>query len=321
MQGCRHFNKSSIFKNIPNPKGIIQISHVRHLDKIQLNFNSRHFMLLFNHVKALSNSYKAIKVNHKLIHDFKYNNSQVQIVQWSNTGFRSTIIIQDPDLDIQIQLLDVFSICEVKLSQVEIALDIFPKHQGDIDNLEEILLNGLVLRHSRGKSHNKYLTTNYFGKDGNVRSGSKGLRIYQKNIGKTCFIRVEIQFNRGFIRRKLRLPINADDINLTDFLTYRQNLEVKRLAKTLSRKYQKGRNCEKYPDLPDLLERHLESYILAKITHDPFQELILADHMAAFKAHFRNDNLGHRINEFFPRNARKLRLFEDMERGFIRRKY
>jgi hypothetical protein len=313
------------FNNSPYPKfpfyqdDIIRLSHFRHIDRLQFSVDNRCAGTVMSQFKSLFEYVKPIRVGKKFIHRFRHNNSLIEFVQWGRDSFFSTVIVHDPDVDIQNKISQIMKVCSVRLSQVELAFDFYPNDEHDLYDLRRVLTSGLILKHSRAGCYSKIQETDYIGKGGNVRKGSKGIRIYKKQRDARYFLRMELQLNRTFIKdNSISLPVIADGFQLFDFVDYREPLDEDRLLKMLCKKWrnpiERARDVEM---LRGLSLCGIYSWILTQIT-DYDQNPVCAQ-IGRFKHHLKN--LSNRVSEFFPESPKKALIVEDIQNGFCRREY
>lgn len=174
----------------------------------------------------------------KTIYEFMYQKSKIEIIthppyldekgevykypEWFSVSIYDAYIpVQRIVRDIFRRKRDIY----VSLSQVEFAVDFFPKNKMNMTESLNILSYGLVLKHSRANSYNQCKTTGYQGREGYVREGSKGLRYYYKEeLG--C-IRIELQANKGFLNNMgiCSLPVTPEDINISDHVQCRDGFD------------------------------------------------------------------------------------------------
>lgn len=298
---------------------IIKLSHSIHIDRLQFTIDNRDVGIVLNQLHSMFEYFRPIKDGRKFIHQFKQNHSLIELALW-NGSFKSAVIVHDPDDEIQLMILEIMQICPLKLSQVEIAFDFMPDNERDIRDLRRVLTDGIVLRNSRVNCYSRYLTTEYIGKNGNVRHGSKGIRVYEKRQNGERFLRMELQFNRpGIKRNRLSLPIDAYKINLIDYLGYRQ-LDTLKLLDILCKKWRRPvKNVSDLAMTRGLERAMILSWVSCIITDG--QENPVSEQISRFKYHLKGEKLGHRFNEFFFKSPKMAMIFEDVQMGFVRRRY
>jgi hypothetical protein len=228
--------------------------------------------------------------------------------------------VHDPDYNLQLDFLNTFNMFRYKLSQVEIAFDFYPEDINHLDNLQTILDDGAVLKYSRPNNYNRYKSTSYRGKHGNVRFGSKGIRLYHKP--ERSFVRMEIVLNRQYIRKRIHLPINLDQIHLADYIVYRNDLCLDKLASYFMKKVNKSVPCssvlKEQITCLGILKRQLLSLLHANLNPYQFFDgsgVHVSDQISQFKLHFKESKLRKRTDYFFPVQPDKL---QDIGNGFVR---
>ena len=266
-----------------------------HLDKIRFTFR----MSQFNYFKNLfTNTYgkpRYTRGKHgEPVYQYRYdNNKLLELVDWSRHYGSGAIVIHDPDAVIQ-EFFKQFAF--LVLNQIELALDFTPDNPSDLYTLKQTLSHIVVLRHMRAGAFNPYKnkiikqshihsTTAYTGRKGDTRKSNIGLKIYTKPDRE--FVRLEINLNRQAIKRKrLTLPIDINTINLYDFITTRNNLDVEKLVSVIV----KGvKNADEY------LLPQITSWISCTIRNGPVIQQI-----EDFK---QIDGIGYRVDEFFSKTA------------------
>jgi len=222
---------NSIIKNKYN----IQLKAINRIDKIQLSVRNRYNN--YQQVKKLFNKFSNHKTSRpkqgRIEHSYYYEGKQVQLVHY-DSPYCFSILIHDPDVHVQELIRDMLlSIPGIiaYISQVEFVLDLHPNNPLDIGLLEYVVKSCQYLRYSRADSFSECGTTQYQGKNGNVRKGTKGLRCYtMPKDGPPEFAHIELIANRDLIKKKignsiLRLPIDSYDLDINDFVEYRQRYE------------------------------------------------------------------------------------------------
>lgn len=116
--------------------------------------------------------------------------------------------------------------------------------QGKSYELKEFINQHIFVKHARSGSVGQVKETDYRGKNGNIRKGAKGFRIYCKETDNGKVSRLELQLNRAYLRTK---NINIDNLetlcpsqfNLFDHVDFLDDFSDKglfNLARTVVRK-------------------------------------------------------------------------------------
>jgi hypothetical protein len=269
-------------------------------------------------------------VDGHLLYNYTYNGKLIQLAkwgeEWNQDAYHYSLITYQPDEEMQYILLDLLNTYRMTLSQVEVALDFYPEDPRDLYDLRMILTDGIVLRYSRPGCYLRYVGngyTEYIGKGGNVRKGTKGIRMYRKQHDGRQSVRMELVLLRPFIKRhSISLPVNAYDFQLFDFVDYRESLDIDRLLKLLCKRQAKANPIKRTADVEMVrsLERQgLLDWIESQITG--YGNRPVCDQIGRFKEHLKNDNLANRVNEFFRKSGKKAMLMADLQDGFVRREY
>ena len=323
------FNNIPIYKKPVHYPDIIKLSHTSHIDRLQFSIHNHYAETIMAQFNSLFEYIRPIKVDKKFIHRFRHNHSLIDFIQWGRNSFYSAVIINDPDIEIQNKLSQVIEVCPMNLSQFEVAFDYLPDDKHDLHDLWRVLNDGLVLKYSRVGCYSKVQETDYIGKDGNVRKGSRGgSGVYKKQKDGRYFLRMELQFNQKYIKRKsISLPVDAGDFNLFDFVDYREPLDKARLEKLLYKRQLKAHPIEKAADVRMVRELEREtiwSHVDCAFMYSPFNKddgPTIAEQISMFKLYFQYDNVAHPIDWFFPKSGKKKLIIEDIPKGFVRRKY
>lgn len=323
-KGSRGFNKSQIFRIHGEHSDYIAISHKRSIDRLQLSLRSHYADRVLHQLKSMCRMVRTIKQADRFIYEFAYHAHRIQFVQWSGKGmpvYYYSILALQPDIKVQLILKDLIEAYHMILSQVEVAYDFIPDDPYDLSGLSRAIPDGIVLKHSRAGCYSKCHETEYIGKNGNVRKGSKGLRIYKKEQAGRHFLRVELQLNRDFIKRKeIHLPVNADDFPLFNFVDYRKSLDEDRLLKVLCERWANPiRRAADVRRLRSLQSRGIHSWILASIILPSDSE---SDQISRFKQNlYEHEDLMDRVDWFFPKSCKRSMILEDIQNGVVRREY
>lgn len=248
--------------------------------------------------------------------------------------------ISDPTLYSQKMLLDAIrSVCSrhggvyMSLAEAEFCLDFYPIDHRDLNALFDALSYAVVLRHSRSGSYSCYCgeegsITHYQGHGGNVRRtlhdlpggvlsiddhgrlnlkkrqgrSGKGLRVYQKED----FVRMELQLNRPSLRTLCinSLPLEADRVDVMDFIEFRKGLDEQRLSRLLKIVNRKSR----FPSDEESLKRWFRKKMsrvtkvergCSPVEYD-FEDLPVALQINVFKGLKLYYGFSNQIPEFFP---------------------
>jgi hypothetical protein len=220
---------------------LITYTVYRHFDKLQLSFDSRLYGLFLGQLTKKYGKGKPIKTGNKFIYQYRAGDTMMELIKWRVDSFYGAIIVHDPDDGAQqffAGLADYYS-----LSQVELAFDFYPKDPNDLYLLKCALAHKVVLRHGRKDASGRYkskdtkgshwhCSTAYLGNKGNVRRAPKGVKIYTKK--ENPFVRLEVNLNKPVIKmKKIALPIDINNVKLSDFVFTRNNLDSERLVALL----------------------------------------------------------------------------------------
>lgn len=88
----------------------------------------------------------------------------------------------------------------VLIQQLEVSYDFHADSLTDVQAIKQYIDKHFVLPFTRASSYNTVKTTNYIGRNGNIRKGSKGTRCYIKTENGRTFCRFEMQFNRSYLK-------------------------------------------------------------------------------------------------------------------------
>lgn len=324
-------NKQGAFNNRPNSKfsrysdDIIGFSYSVSIDRLQLSLqDNRHSRPVVNELNSMFKYVRPIRDGRKIIQEFRYDRSLIEFIWWGRHGFNDyAVIVHDPDIELQNLILQLTQMYPMSLSQVEVAFDFTPDNPCDLYDLRRILTDGIVLKYSRAGCYLNYSGldfrgTEYIGKKGVVRKGSKGLRVYNKHVDGKHLLRMELQFNPPFIRKNgITLPVHADRFDLFDFVVYRQPLDEDKLLDVLRKKWQNPiKRARDVEILRGLGLCGIYSWMLSVLI---CPSISVSDQIGRFKQSLKRENLAHRINEFFPKSGKKAMIVEAVRNGFVRR--
>jgi hypothetical protein len=326
------FNKSANYKNPVDTPDIINISHIALIDRIQLSLRPHHNDSVLSDLNSMFRFTGTKRKPGRLIWKFVYRGRRIEFVKWfwkkGKPVYYSSLISYQPDDEMQYIFLELLNTYRMTLSQLEIAFDFYPKLLHDLYPLRRIITYGIILRHSRADFYSRYLDTEYMGKHGNKRKGSKGSTFYNKQHEGRKFVRIELLFNRGFIKRNgISLPVNVDDFNLFDFMDYRHPLDKKRLEELLYKRQIKACPVEKAADVRiarELERETIRSHVDWVFMYGPSNldgNPVVADQISNFKLYFENDNLANRVSEFFPKSNKKALISQDIKNGVVKTEY
>lgn len=319
-----NYNYGSNSKNPVYCDEIITFSQSTSIDRLRFSFLTRDIGVVLNHFHSSCKYNKTIKKDGKLIHEYLQDKALIQVVQWRKDSFYSSVFVHDPDIGVQGKIMQLTDVIPVNLTLVEVAFDLIPDNLFDLYDLRRVLTEGIVLRHSRAGcyvnfSGLEYRGTEYIGNKGVVRKGSKGLRIYNKQQNGRHFLRMELQFNRDYIKRKsITLPVDPASFDLFDFVDYREPLDEDKLLDVLRKKWRTPIKRAAHVEMLRSLEfSGIYSWILTQITF--YRLRPVCEQIGQFKQHLKRDNLAHRVNEFFPKSGKKAMIVEGVQNGFVRR--
>ena len=129
------------------------------------------------------------------------------------------------------------------ISQIEISYDFYSNSSHDIRQIKRFIDCHLLLKFARKNSYRTVLTTDYIGRNGNIRKGAKGSRSYCKFESGRKFYRFEMQFNRAYILKRnitfFNLPLNPIDFRSFDYIDIVDNFSfrgIKNISRSILRK-------------------------------------------------------------------------------------
>jgi hypothetical protein len=175
------------------------------------------------------------------------------------------VTVHDPTQEI-INLLSSSCVShgiKLTVSKIELAYDFYDLSSRDRIILYDFLKSHLLLKHSRSKPSEKYLTTYYANQ---IKYSSKGLKVYLRPDHRNKrIVRLELTLKRPLLR-KLRIdPLlkTIDSVNPLDFFLFMSVDENKLLdhLKWKSRRRHKNDVSRNKFLHDELLERHVENYV------------------------------------------------------------
>jgi hypothetical protein len=166
------------FNNSDNSKfcdDTIPFSHSVHLDRLQFSLDSRYAGTVLGHLKSLFGHASTKRDGKKFIYRFRHAHGLVEFVKWYEGCFYWGINVHDPDAEVQESMAAIMKSCpmRLKIKEVEVALDFHPYDRYDLHALHGVLMDGLVVKHSRAGCYREIHGTIYIGKDGNVRKAPR----------------------------------------------------------------------------------------------------------------------------------------------------
>lgn len=325
-------------KNQIHPSEIVEFILSPKIDKFKISIPSPYFKNIKGRLDETlipeSNEHKEWRSHW----NYTFGDVKIQLVKWEKYKLYFSIIVNDPNDEIQNIFLDHILINTPRtLSEVEYAFDFGPAKWHELKKLRGIIENGLTLPNGRGIGFRRIKNTSYYGSNGYVRNNknggkrvrvSLGIRIYYTPKRSSFFetLRVEIIVRRSHIKNKFQdnslytVPVHPDDIELSDYITYRvfdcdkffnthaMNHEKRMIKhsknvtyKIFKLKYFQETN-EKVETLND------KSYIAAM----PVQ-------MYKFKKKYKKYEA--RMANFFPEHPKQEFIFDDIKNGFVREYY
>jgi len=210
-------------------------------DQVQEDFNERFQFLRETWVKRRDTDTKP----DRRIRHYRYESSRIHFIQYLHPLARwITVSVSDTDIAIQSVLRDILSPLwkrtdsgsdSLFVYQVEWALDLYPANPDDLMDLHETVTHSMVLKHGRVHSCRLYESTVYFGRRGDVRKRSWGIRCYPSEpIHPGHFLRIELQANGGFLMKHeielWSLPLSPNRFNPLDLVEFRRGLDVSGVA-------------------------------------------------------------------------------------------
>jgi hypothetical protein len=258
------------------------------------------------------------------VYRYKYGLSNIFLVEYpyNPDPYQNwdRLTITNPDTYVQTKIKQILenhieNKSRMSLSQVEFALDIhyYTSDYNLINQYNKIINHYLVLCYSRENSYNNYKGTDYQGKNGNVREGSKGLRSYIKIENNCTFSRIELQANRLLLKKNglnvSSLPIRPDSINIFKYIELRQGLtesSLNRLASTLAKKFYKSTRDN--PLLTKKNQNDFQGIYKALILHElncinpsDLTEVPVAKQINVFKRFKKDVGITNQVEEYFPK--------------------
>ncbi len=249
-------NKALNYPPIPHPyiEGINIIDTNRHIDRIQLSVKARFYDVVINGLEKslcpLVQKYKYEK--RQDIKKFRKKNIKINVIRYAgDRGHEAqwfVINLFDPDEECQKLINTILAVpisldCSanriVSLSQIEFAFDFYCTDRKDQRLLLEAIQHTAVLTGMREGAYRKLESTVYQGNKGNVRTGSKGLTIYDKRTKTSSIVRMELRLNRPFLLRNGMnvdlLPLSPDLIDIFDYVTFKKGIDSQGLNRTVTK--------------------------------------------------------------------------------------
>ena len=168
----------------------------------------------------------------------------------------------------------VYNNINLKVSKIELTYDFFNLSGHERIGLFDFLKSHLVLKSSRLKPSEQYLTTFYANQ---LKRSAKGLKVYlRKDHNNKRLVRLELTFKRQILKKLKITPSlkTIDSVNPFDyflFMSVDENKLIEHL-KWKSRKTHKSDNSKNKFMRDELIERHVENYVYGFLL-EPFEEI------------------------------------------------
>jgi len=160
---------------------------------------------------------------------YQFKGIHFQLIHYTKIQYYFAATINDPTAEFMNKLRKMLSSLphtKIYVSQIEFAWDFYVRDEREANLLKRDIGKKIILKYSRMNCFCFYKGTIYIGKEGNVREGSKGVRVYTKLEENKHFVRVELQVNRDFIRDKLGVCINSLPID-ESYMTFEHLIEFR----------------------------------------------------------------------------------------------
>lgn len=174
-------------------------------------------------------------------------------------------IVHDPNKEIIDSLLSssINHGINLKVSKIELAYDFYDLSSRDRIILYDFLKSHLLLKHSRSKPSERYLTTYYANQ---LKYSSKGLKVYLRPDHRNeRIVRLELTLKRPLLR-KLRIdPLlkaidSVNPLRFFLFMSVDENKLIDHLKWKSKRRHKNDVSRNKFLH-DELLERHVENYV------------------------------------------------------------
>lgn len=238
---------------------------------------------------------------------YLHEGSRIDFIRGNLGDSRAWIRLYDnPSMDIQVQIANVLINRLWFPSRTELAVDVYPHPDSTIESamdylcdelelthpaqyawnegtdprlvaIQDVVMKHVDLRHGKKTSINSKAATGYIGKEGNVRKGGTGIRVYpgpspRKAEGiepeDRSFLRVELLINERVAQRLateeflVGFPIMAHSIDFSRFISV-YSLHHDRIHSRMTKTMFKAAENARYPSLANrLVYRHYrDSYL------------------------------------------------------------
>jgi len=175
------------------------------------------------------------------------------------------LAVHDPSKE----LIDVLSSSctnngiNLKVSKIELTYDFYNLSGKNRFEFFDFLKSHILLKSSRSKPSERYLTTFYANE---LKRSSKGLKVYlRKDFRNKRLVRLELTFKRLMLKKLKISPSlkTIDSVNPSDYFLF-MSLDENKLVNHLkwkSRRTHKSDNSRKKFIHDELIERHVENYV------------------------------------------------------------
>lgn len=185
------------------------------IDRIGLSIPNSRYCAVVQHFGTKK---ETTYTGHSVIELFEVEGTRVQCERQNDVdeqyNKRAYITLLQPSIECQHRVKDailktvpvsMYKQFNASFSQIEVALDFIVDSEYSVDEVQDWINHHISLRYSRAGSRKQYIDTLYVGKKGNIREGSKGIRVYDPSGKRKLnedMVRVELQLNRAYMTGK-----------------------------------------------------------------------------------------------------------------------
>ena len=218
------------------------------IDRVEISVPLNYYRPIFNKMKLDLGKHTTKKVKREIRRRFIRNNKRI-VVKTVRTNLREQInprfyiqLLQPETAAMQYIYKLLSTLVPLKeysqfnpcINQLEIAWDFVPHDPCERESIKEYLGHHVHLKYSRPGSIVKFKETVYIGKGGDARKGAKGLRGYPKDKVDEKVARLELQFNRKYLRDRnitidLLPQLFPEDFRLFDHVEFLDDFSAKGL--------------------------------------------------------------------------------------------
>ncbi len=237
----------------------VKIVFRRYRQKFLLGMLMHHFRLISHHKASIDGKI----IDHTFIDTFINHHGKKfrYIYSFANFTWWNSIHFHQPNFQIQLEVEKTLNSVGVNPihSQIELAVDV---EIDDLIGFKDWIEATLFQKYQKAPSF--FNVDTFYTTD--IRTKSRGIRVYKKQVDRKKVVRVELQLNRASIRSaELFFPVKELTVDLSRYYDFRI-VEWEKLKRYLIKKAEPdiSEMNQQMPGSGDLLVRTIESYLFSR---------------------------------------------------------